>query len=52
MGFAEVVELADTRGLGPRGIKSLAGSIPVLGIYFLKKRYVQKIDKTSTREIA
>ncbi len=29
---AEVVELADTRGLGPRGINSLAGSIPVLGI--------------------
>lgn|GEM_PF-6992413 len=38
--FAEVVELADTRGLGPRGIKSLAGSIPVLGIYLIENIYV------------
>jgi hypothetical protein len=40
-----VVELADTRGLGPRGIKSLAGSIPVLGIYLIKKIMFKKIVK-------
>lgn len=39
------MELADTRGLGPRGIKSLAGSIPVLGIYLNKKYMFKKIIK-------
>ena len=39
------MELADTRGLGPRGIKSLAGSIPVLGIYLNKNEMIKKIIK-------
>jgi hypothetical protein len=43
--LAEVVELADTRGLGPRGIKSLAGSIPVLGIYLKNEKMFKKLIK-------
>ncbi len=45
-----MVELADTRGLGPRGISSLAGSIPVLGTIYFKKGLMLKKIRSSMQE--